>query len=203
MGGEKGHLLRCLLETKTLLQSRPSPAGWLTASQTPPLGKVASGAHEMWVAKSPSCPAQFLTNSFPGPCEFSAEPGCCCWMALTGTSATAVNSLLVTGPRPLRATSVAFTARPARHNAQTSSVASAPMHAPYWRRRGLSVQIISPLPSRAPISPWADHISGARAPPAICPSFPPICGDHRGANRRQKSQPQHARLLKFKARDSM
>ena len=91
-----------------------------------------------------SSPSQTLFSSFA---IFSrARLPCCwtgCWMALTGTSATAVNSL-VTGP-PAESNVSAELLLPAPL-AQTSSVASAPIHAPYWRRRGLSVQIISPLP---------------------------------------------------------
>ena len=91
-----------------------------------------------------SSPSQTLFSSFA---IFSrARLPCCwtgCWMALTGTSATAVNSL-VTGP-PAESNVSAELLLPAPP-AQTSSVASAPIHAPYWRRRGLSVQIISPLP---------------------------------------------------------
>ena len=107
-------------------------------------GKCDVGGGDQQLSILLSSPSQTLFSSFA---IFSrARLPCCwtgCWMALTGTSATAVNSL-VTGP-PAESNVSAELLLPAPL-AQTSSVASAPIHAPYWRRRGLSVQIISPLP---------------------------------------------------------
>ena len=89
---------------------------------------------------SPSQTLLFLLCNFQQsrlPCHWI------CWMALTGTSATAVNSA---GNRSAAESNVSAELLLPAPPAQTSSVASAPIHAPYWRRRGLSVQIISPLP---------------------------------------------------------
>ena len=113
-------------------------------------GKCDVGGGDQQLSILLSSPSQTLFSSFA---IFSrARLPCCwtgCWMALTGTSATAVNSL-VTGP-PAESNVSAELLLPAPL-AQTSSVASAPIHAPYWRRRGLSVQIISPRP-QSPYQP--------------------------------------------------
>ena len=90
--------------------------------------------------------SQTLPSSFPA-LRFSAEPMASLLLdLLDGTDRHECNCCQLAGNRSAAESNVSAELLLPAPPAQTSSVASAPIHAPYWRRRGLSVQIISPLP---------------------------------------------------------
>ena len=90
---------------------------------------------------------QSLTNSFFLLCNFQqSQASLLLDRLLDGTDRHECNCCQLAGNRSAAESNVSAELLLPAPPAQTSSVASAPIHAPYWRRRGLSVQIISPLP---------------------------------------------------------
>ena len=162
-GGDEHHCWG----TKTPLLGRSNPTGWLTTGQTLPWGKAACGGLRRGEVETsnPPCCFDHLTNSAFPALQLSAE----LLDLLDGTDRHECNccQLCCQPVRPLRA--AAWVLRP-----RLKQAASAPVQAPYWRRRGLALQIISPPPPCEPLSaPGQTTVQALHSSPSLLSV--PIC----------------------------